>query len=115
HRVCSGPDCVTCPLGRSDVACHKFEIGEKFSNRLHSLQHAARVAVRSIDHNNINAHPHKSPDAVCSIGSNTNSGTNTQSAMLVFARAGKPLLLLDVFECEESFQHTPFVNDRQLL
>ncbi len=83
--------------------------------RAHHLDHAARVAVRRVDDEHVDAGVDERLRALERVGPDADRGADAQPALLVLRRLRELDLLLDVLDRDQAAQPAVAVDDRQLL
>ena len=73
-------------FGRHDVAGDQLQVGIRALDRAHALEHVARVAVRRVDDDDVDAGLDEQRDALVGVDARADRRADAQRAALVLAR-----------------------------
>jgi hypothetical protein len=104
-------------LGRRDIACDELQTGKLAFDLPHALDDAARMAVRRIDDDDIDAGFDEQRDALVGVDARADGRADAQRAARVLACQRVVVRLLDVFHRDHAAQLAAvlFVDDEHLL
>ena len=104
-------------FGRRDIAGDKLQVRIGTLDGAHALEHVARMAVRRVDDQDVDAGLDEQRDALVGVHTRANRGADAQRATLVFARQRIVVRFLNVLHGDHAAQLEAvlFVDDEQLL
>ncbi len=103
-RVGSVLDEIECRLGGHDIAADHLDVGILRLDLRDRLQHAARMAVRGVDHDDVDARFAQRRDALQGIGRRAHCRADAQASDAVLARIRKFGGLLKILDGDHAFQ-----------
>jgi hypothetical protein len=114
-RVDPGVDQRLRRLCRDDVAGNQLQLRMGRADPLDGRDHAARVAVRGVDDDDIDARLRERSDAVQRVRRGADSRTDPEAPVLVLAGTREVARLLDVLDGDHAAQPPPGVHHQHLL
>src|SRR5690606_10610367 len=113
--VDSGLDERVRRLGRHDVARDELQARMVLLDRADALEHAARVAVRSVDDDDVDARVDEQRDALLGVDTGADGRADAQRTIRVLAGVRVIVRLLNVLDGDHAAQPKRLVDDEHLL